>query len=148
MVVGLEIVLQVHIAIKESSLPKVHLLPVICPTTCQLLNTLPVNLEQIKENVQLKGCFSLPPCKQICCFLFKYGRVDKDKRQRKIRRPAETSRKNLPNPLLLLLAIKEKIATIDVENWIFKIQLSQTVFKSDMTTLIFPPTLMSRSKSS
>ena len=55
MVVGLEIVRLVGIAIKESRLPKMQLLLVICPTASQLLNTLPVGLRQIKENISPEG---------------------------------------------------------------------------------------------
>ena len=121
MVVGLKIVRLVSIAIKESRLPKMQLLLVICPTTCQLLNILPVCLRQIKENISPKSCFILPPSRKIGCFFLKHGRADKDERQGKIIRPTEICRQNLPNPLLLLLAIKEKIATIDVGNRIFNL---------------------------
>ena len=138
MIVGLEIVRLVSIAIKESHLPKMQLFLIICPTACQLLNTLPVCLRQIKENISPKGCFILPPSRKIGCFFLKHGRADKDKRQRKIVRPTEISRQDLPNPLLLLLAVKEKIATVNVENWIFKTQPRQILLQISHDDLVFP----------
>lgn len=68
MVVRLEIVCLVSVAIKESCLSEMQFLLVICPTTCHLLNTLPICLWQIKENISPKSCFIMAPSRKIGYF--------------------------------------------------------------------------------
>ena len=71
MIVGLEIVSLIAISVKEGCLTEMQFLLVIRPTACQLLDTLPVCLWQIKENISPKSCFILPPSrKEDWLFLF------------------------------------------------------------------------------
>lgn len=147
MVVGLEIVSLVAISVKEGCLTEMQQLPVICPGPRLFLYLLAISLWHEKEDIVPIGCLILPPNRQFCHFFLENSRAEQDKRDWKVIGLTEISRQNRPNLFLVLLTVKKEIAAVDVGDRVLKTESRQIGLQISHSYLVFPPTLMPRSKS-
>ena len=147
MVVGLEIVSLVAISVKEGCLTEMQQLPVICPGPRLFLYLLATGFRQVKEDIAPIGCLILPPSRQFCHFFLENSRAEQDKRDWKVIGLTEISRQNRPNLFLVLLTVKKEIAAVDVGDRVLKTESRQIGLQISHSYLVFPPTLMPRSKS-